>query len=375
MKKLFIFGFCGVLFFSYGVRASSTVVGEYNSWKVFYDSKLSFLYLENGIDRVEWEEKQNKPIILENLLIHGFSEDIALPIRVFDLSTGKKYRFRNLVKEDYKTENLLFFERIISPSGEKLAIKVWKDGVNNTGYCIFDIEEIRESLSKQDELIFLEKYSCLDFSPSVDSFSDFKWISDNEVSYQSFGNILITDNIDFSNPREIPLKEKLLFTDLALDHPLYESVLQAVEEGWISGYPDGTIKLENTVNRAEFAKMLTLAFDKSANPEESHIVKFPDLEKNAWYRVFLAKAVELGVMSGYPDGTMKPAQTINAAEASKMVLEIEGTDISETEIWYEGYRQELLKLEEPPSYITNSEMDYLITRGDAIELILKVKGK
>ncbi len=165
------------------------------------------------------------------------------------------------------------------------------------------------------------------------------------------------------------------FIDLSLNHPLYKKVLQAVEEGWISGYPDGTIKLENTVNRAEFAKMLTLAFGKSENPDEGLITKFPDLEKNAWYRVFLAKAVELGVMSGYPDGTMKPAQTINAAEASKMVLEIAGTDISETEVWYEGYRQELLKLEEPPSYITNGEMDYLITRGDAIDLILKVKDR
>ena len=170
------------------------------------------------------------------------------------------------------------------------------------------------------------------------------------------------------------IPETRSFTDLPSTHSLYNQVLQSVEEGWIAGYPDQTIRLENTVNRAEFAKMLALAFGNNQNPQEDLITKFADLEPTAWYRPFLAKAVELGLMSGYPDGSMKPAQTINVAEASKMLLAASGQIIEPgTDVWYQPYRERLLLLEQPPTYLVDGQMDYNITRGDAIDLILKVK--
>ena len=46
------------------------------------------------------------------------------------------------------------------------------------------------------------------------------------------------------------------FPDLPSDHPNYDAILSLYEWGTISGYPDGTFKPDNEINRAEFLKIL-----------------------------------------------------------------------------------------------------------------------
>jgi hypothetical protein len=86
--------------------------------------------------------------------------------------------------------------------------------------------------------------------------------------------------------------------------------------GVISGYPDGTFGGENNVNRAEAAKFLMLAGygGEAADPSQ----RFPDTPSGQWYIPYINKAAELGIISGYPDGTFKPVNTINTAEFLKM---------------------------------------------------------
>lgn len=171
-------------------------------------------------------------------------------------------------------------------------------------------------------------------------------------------------------------KVELLFSDLRNIHPLYNDVIQAVEDGWISGYPDNTVRLEAPVNRAEFSKMLIAAFDQEQDALDAFISNFPDLEAGAWYRPFLAQAVKLGLMKGYPDGTMKPANAINVAEAFKMAVTMGGQPLTETEgPWYEKYRMFVVENISLTSLdTTNPNLDAAMNRGQCIELISRLKS-
>ena len=143
--------------------------------------------------------------------------------------------------------------------------------------------------------------------------------------------------------------------------------------GFIGGYPDGTFQPNNSVNRAEFAKMLMLAFSKEGG-EGQNLKGFPDVYLDQWYTPYLSRAVELGSMKGYPDGTMKPRNTINKAEALKMALEMTGENFGspeEGQQWFEVYRQyavENLNLD----FVTEEDMGKAMTRGECVELILEV---
>jgi len=114
--------------------------------------------------------------------------------------------------------------------------------------------------------------------------------------------------------------------------------------GLINGYDDGEFKGYKEVNRAEAAKFLLNA-RYSDVPEMTNDGLFSDVEVGAWYEDFVMYAAELGVIDGYDDGTFKPANTVNTAEFLKMLtltfdldlnLSYGFTDVSEG-AWYEQY--------------------------------------
>lgn len=96
-------------------------------------------------------------------------------------------------------------------------------------------------------------------------------------------------------------------------------------KGVIGGYPDGTFRPMNTVNRAELLKILVGG--KGVSPEmEMYNSCFPDVI-NEWFAPFVCYAKEQGWVGGYPDGTFRPANTVNTAEAIKMVVNAQGYEV------------------------------------------------
>ena len=51
------------------------------------------------------------------------------------------------------------------------------------------------------------------------------------------------------------------------------------------------------------------------------LTRFHDLDVAAWHIAFMTRMVQTGVLAGYPDGTLKPDRTINRAEFAKMVTQ------------------------------------------------------
>lgn len=117
------------------------------------------------------------------------------------------------------------------------------------------------------------------------------------------------------------------FSDLAVSHPNYTAIMDLKTRGIISGYPDGTFRPEQAVNRVEALKIILNA----ANIDSGTAIRkaaFSDISQTEWYAPYLNKAYDLGIVEGYIDGTFRPTQTLNLVENLKMLLEAYKTDMS-----------------------------------------------
>ena len=174
------------------------------------------------------------------------------------------------------------------------------------------------------------------------------------------------------------------FSDVSLSHPNYNAISHVKTEGIVSGYPDGTYRPDSVINRAEFTKIVMEAnFSTNTinmcNPTRTY--SFSDAGKEDWYSKYLCSAVQNKIISGYDDGTFRPAASINFAEAAKIVAT---TDLIEKSIrygkrlppagdgpWYEQYVQYLSDNNAVPASIKSN--DKLITRGEMAEIIYRLQ--
>lgn len=86
----------------------------------------------------------------------------------------------------------------------------------------------------------------------------------------------------------------------------------------IGGFPDGQFKGDRFVNRAEAAKFLLLARYGSV-ADRKNDGRFPDVLDGQWYTRYVVTAAEKGIIKGHPNGLFKPADTVNTAEFLKML--------------------------------------------------------
>jgi len=122
-----------------------------------------------------------------------------------------------------------------------------------------------------------------------------------------------------------------------------ESVAYLKAKGSIGGYPDGLFHPKDTVNRAEFLK---LVFRSKGAAEPVAEDCFADVPADAWFAPFVCAAKRRGIIQGYTVGSrslFKPEQPIIFAEAIKMAVLSYGSEITEGsgEHWYQPYVDEL----------------------------------
>jgi hypothetical protein len=106
----------------------------------------------------------------------------------------------------------------------------------------------------------------------------------------------------------------ILFTDIS-SHWAKDWINKAVNMGFVSGYEDGTFKPDRTITRAEFSTML----NKAIQVETSQEIDFYDVSAKDWFYNEVRKSVAAGFFSGYDDNTFKPNNPIKRQEAAKVV--------------------------------------------------------
>lgn len=99
--------------------------------------------------------------------------------------------------------------------------------------------------------------------------------------------------------------------------------------GIITGDSSGDLNLSSPVTRAEFVTMMTAASSyKDSIGEGSGVSLFKDVKSDHWASEYIRLAVEQGWMSGYVDGTFRPDNQITLEEACTALLKMLGYGLS-----------------------------------------------
>lgn len=201
-------------------------------------------------------------------------------------------------------------------------------------------------------------------------------IMNNDYISEVFGNDYV--NVDTTDSEKLDETNTQIFTDVDPTSQNSQAIKYLKDNKIIGGYNDGSFKSSNSINRAELLKILVEGIGNQ--PDETKYKNcFPDV-KNEWYAKYICYAKEQGWVSGYEDGTFKPGNNINKAEAMKMLLMTFNMslitpylspfeDVNTTD-WYSPYvnTAKLYELlEETKAYWPGAE----ITRGQVSENIYR----
>ncbi|MBN2307077.1 sortase [Candidatus Peregrinibacteria bacterium] len=183
------------------------------------------------------------------------------------------------------------------------------------------------------------------------------------------------------------------YPDVPENHLHHEAIAALTADNTIQGYPNGEFHPAGLINRAEAVKILTKsnfsdsAIDTCINwhklKNHSYII-FPDVPIWEWYGKFVEISYQNNIVQGYPDGTFKPANYINFAEALKVILETYKVDFSQNHYqpskflyvqrgeWFEKYFTYAYE-----HNLINQNKFYhpgqLITRGEFVEIIYRLE--
>ncbi|MEK4850868.1 S-layer homology domain-containing protein [Paenibacillus sp. FSL H7-0756] len=84
-----------------------------------------------------------------------------------------------------------------------------------------------------------------------------------------------------------------------------------------SGTKEAVFEPQRAITRSEFTAMLARALGIVTHGEQQ--VRFSDVSASGWYGLELQVAVENGLITGYPDGTFRPGNNISRQEAMAIV--------------------------------------------------------
>ena len=102
------------------------------------------------------------------------------------------------------------------------------------------------------------------------------------------------------------------------------------QQNTLRGYPDGSFRPESRLTRAEYAALVLNSFPATASIGPSQTVpNFRDLPTRHWAYNALRSAYQRGIFVGYPDETMRPDQSISRAEAIAVLYRLVSPNVTE----------------------------------------------
>ena len=121
------------------------------------------------------------------------------------------------------------------------------------------------------------------------------------------------------------------FRDVTSAHWAFASVERAAELGLVTGYSDGTFRPDTPVTRAQFVLMLWRMCGK---PAAAKAASFADASAD-WYQDALSWAVEKGYVNGLSDTRFGPDASITRQQAMAILFRLNGGQ-SSTELTLTG---------------------------------------
>jgi len=151
---------------------------------------------------------------------------------------------------------------------------------------------------------------------------------------------------------------------------------------YLFGYPDGTVRPEADITRAEYAAILyRLLRDEVRAQFETDDCAYSDVPLDAWYRTEVATLTNLGIFVGYPDGTFRGDQTISRAEVAVILAKLHDQKVSSGKTgfsdirshWAEGDIKTIEKLNWVSGYPDGTfRPDDPISRAETVSVMNRV---
>ncbi|MDP4181269.1 MAG: S8 family serine peptidase [Bacillota bacterium] len=106
-------------------------------------------------------------------------------------------------------------------------------------------------------------------------------------------------------------------------HWAKDNILSLLSKGIISGYPDKTIRPDKEISRAEIAKIIVAMLD--LKPTTNPDLKFKDAASiQPWAKGYVDVLVKMGVINGYSDNTFKASKNVSRKEMAVMIIKALG---------------------------------------------------
>ena len=118
-----------------------------------------------------------------------------------------------------------------------------------------------------------------------------------------------------AKPKKTPDAQKPVTEDI--DDSVSPLVFISDHIQYLNGYPDGSVRPENIITRAEAAALFHRLLANS-NKNKRVETAFTDVDEGAWYCQPVAYLQKYGIVNGYPEGDFRPDATITRAEFATM---------------------------------------------------------
>ena len=105
------------------------------------------------------------------------------------------------------------------------------------------------------------------------------------------------------------------FSDVPVDYVHAATIEAAAAAGIVGGYDDGTFRPGEPLTRAQAASMIARAFELPDGGPHG----FVDVGADHPHGANIARAAEAGAVGGYDDGTFRPSEHLNRAQAASIL--------------------------------------------------------
>ncbi len=109
------------------------------------------------------------------------------------------------------------------------------------------------------------------------------------------------------------------FRDVMDDKWYAKPIVALVSEGIVTGYEDRTFRPNQTISRAEMAKMLVESYKDLHTIKNKPKIAFGDVPRNQWYSKYVETLVESGVTTGTSPTTFSPNDRLTRAQAATFI--------------------------------------------------------
>lgn len=155
-------------------------------------------------------------------------------------------------------------------------------------------------------------FSLLLSSFSVKTFASDNTINNNYITRFEFIS-MVNKTFGFENTYDISFK------DIKEDDIYHSEVSKALYTGYINGYSDNTFKPNNFITREEISVVISKIIS-NYDSEFDKISKFNDYnDVSIWAKECMELAVENGYIVGYDDNTLKPKNNLTIKEAEIII--------------------------------------------------------